>query len=353
MDAEAAKPIRFKEVQIGCYKVVRKIACGSFGDIYLAVNPHSSERVAIKVESNKVKHPQLMFERRVYKALRLAPGLPVIRNFHKGPNYQAMVMDLLGPSLQRLFLFCERYFTMKTVLLLGEQMLRRIQYVHDRGFLHRDIKPANFVMGVGTKNRVVYLIDFGLAKKYMDISTKVHIPYREERCLTGTARYASISAHEGVESSRRDDMMSLGYILMYFNRGSLPWQRIEASTKHQQYERILEKKISVSNEVLCEGFPGQFTVYLDLCRGMGFDERPDYDELIRMFQMLRTGLNLQAGVVFDWEMLTVKYHGRQQNRGIGKRVWCDKEPTDDGKSGEPIIKDEVIVYYPPNRWMAH
>ena len=161
-------------------------------------------------------------------------------------------MDLLGPSLEDLFNFCSRRFTMKTVLMLADQMISRIEFVHNKNFIHRDIKPDNFLMGIGRHCNKVFLIDFGLAKKYRDNRTRQHIMYREDKNLTGTARYASINAHLGIEQSRRDDMESLGYVSMYFNRGSLPWQGLKAATKKQKYEKISEKKMSTPVEVLCK-----------------------------------------------------------------------------------------------------
>ncbi|CAF87243.1 unnamed protein product, partial [Tetraodon nigroviridis] len=142
-----------------------------------------------------------------------------------------------------------------TFFLARPLQISRIEYIHSKNFIHRDVKPDNFLMGLGKKGNLVYIIDFGLAKKYRDARTHQHIPYRENKNLTGTARYASINTHLGIEQSRRDDLESLGYVLMYFNLGSLPWQGLKAATKRQKYERISEKKMSTPIEVLCKGYP--------------------------------------------------------------------------------------------------
>uniref|UniRef100_A0A2K5MFS8 non-specific serine/threonine protein kinase n=1 Tax=Cercocebus atys TaxID=9531 RepID=A0A2K5MFS8_CERAT len=215
-------------------------------------------------------------------------------------------MDLLGPSLEDLFNFCSRRFTMKTVLMLADQMISRIEYVHTKNFLHRDIKPDNFLMGTGRHCNKLFLIDFGLAKKYRDNRTRQHIPYREDKHLIGTVRYASINAHLGIEQSRRDDMESLGYVFMYFNRTSLPWQGLKAITKKQKYEKISEKKMSTPVEVLCKGFPAEFAMYLNYCRGLRFEEVPDYMYLRQLFRILFRTLNHQYDYTFDWTMLKQK-----------------------------------------------
>lgn len=142
------------------------------------------------------------------------------------------------------------------VMLLCQNKISRIEYIHSKNFIHRDIKPDNFLMGLAKKGNLVYIIDFGLAKKFRDPRTHQHIAYRENKNLTGTARYASINTHMGVEQSRRDDLESLGYVFMYFNRGSLPWQGLKAQTKRQKYERISEKKMATGVDELCKGFPG-------------------------------------------------------------------------------------------------
>ncbi|CAF4161064.1 unnamed protein product, partial [Adineta steineri] len=152
----------------------------------------------------------------------------------------------------------------------------------------------------------VFLIDFGLAKKYRDNRTRQHIPYREDRKFIGTGCHSSINADLGIEQSRRDDLESLGYVMMYFNRGSLPWQGLKAATKKQEYEKISEKKMATPIEILCKGFPTEFAMYFNYCRGLRFEEAPDYMYLRQLFRILFRTLNHEYDYTFDWTMLKQK-----------------------------------------------
>ncbi|RHY10581.1 hypothetical protein DYB25_004157, partial [Aphanomyces astaci] len=321
MDAQArARPL---DLVVGRkFRLGRKVGSGSFGDIYLGTNMTSGEEVAIKLENSRSKHPQLMYESRIYKILNGGMGIPNLLWFGIEGEYNVMVIDLLGPSLEDLFNFCGRRFTLKTVLMIADQLLSRIEYCHTMNFIHRDVKPDNFLIGLGKRAQICYVIDFGLAKKYRDSKTHQHIPYRENKNLTGTARYASINTHVGIEQSRRDDLESLGYVItrhrrypddcvcsyvyMYFLRGSLPWQGLKANTKKQKYEKIMEKKINTPTDVLCRGFPTELRAYFEYTRALRFDDKPDYAYLRRLFKELFFRKGFQFDAMFDWTVLNLQ-----------------------------------------------
>ena len=238
------------------YQVSRKLGSGSFGQIHLGLNTQTNEEIAIKFETVRSRHPQLLYESKVYQNLAGGLGIPNIHWFGVEGEFNVMVIDLMGPSLEDLFTQCSRKFSLKTVLMLADQMISRVEFIHAKNFLHRDIKPDNFLIGIGKKANQIFVIDFGLAKKYRDPKTQQHIPYREGKNLTGTARYASLNTHLGIEQSRRDDLEGLGYVFLYFLRGSLPWQGLKVKTNEDHYHKIYMKKKETKSADLCKGFPG-------------------------------------------------------------------------------------------------
>ncbi|KAI9495352.1 kinase-like domain-containing protein [Zychaea mexicana] len=287
------------------YKVGRKIGEGSFGIIYEGTNLISNQQVAIKFESRKSEAPQLRDEYRTYKILAGLTGIPSAYYFGQEGLHNVLVLDMLGPSLEDLYDMCSRRFSIKTVAMLARYMITRVQSIHDKSLIYRDIKPDNFLIGKpGTEHaNSVFLIDFGMAKQYRDPKTKQHIPYRERKSLSGTARYMSINTHLGREQSRRDDLESLGHVFMYFLRGSLPWQGLKAATNKQKYEKIGEKKQSTMIKDLCAGYPEEFGIYLQYVRKLGFEEHPDYDFLRDLFAKTLSNLNEEDDGVYDWMLL--------------------------------------------------
>ncbi|KAK9747649.1 hypothetical protein RND81_02G005600 [Saponaria officinalis] len=311
----------------GKFRMGRKIGSGSFGELFLGVNVQTGEEVAIKMESVKTKHPQLHYESKLYLLLQGGTGVPHLKWFGVEGEHNVMVIDLLGPSLEDLFNYCNRRLSLKSVLMLADQLINRVEYMHTKGFLHRDIKPDNFLMGLGRKANQVYIIDYGLAKKYRDLQTHKHIPYRENKSLTGTARYASVNTHLGIEQSRRDDLESLGYVLMYFLRGSLPWQGLKANTKKQKYDKISEKKMMTPIEVLCKSHPPEFVSYFHYCRTLRFEDKPDYSYLKRLFRDLFIREGYQFDYIFDWTIVKNPQIGSSRTRHSGPKPALNGGPS--------------------------
>ena len=256
-------------------------------------------------------------------------GIPEIQHYGYNSTFNILIMELLGQSLENLFQAQNKSFSIKTACMLGIQMIDRIEYVHSRKIIHRDIKPDNFVIGRGLKSHIVYILDFGLSKKYWSVSHKCHLPFIKGKKLTGTARYASINALSGCEQSRRDDLESIGYIIMYFIRGSLPWQGLKVNKKEDRYKKICEKKKETSAKDLCAGFPSEFETFVSYTRNLQFTEVPNYSYLR---SLLKTVLK-KGGFTYDFFY-----------------DWCTTKPHI--KPDDPIYtNDYKIVYNGPNDWL--
>lgn len=263
----------------------------------------TKEKVAIKVEAQDSKYPQLLDEFKVYSASSHGKGVPKVFWCGKAGKCNVMAMQLLGDSLEMLYNKCGRKFSLKTVLMLAVQLIDRIEHHHKNHYLHRDIKPDNFLMGCPPQHNVCFLIDMGLCKQFRDANTLLHIPYKEHKKLIGTPRYASISTHQGIEQCRRDDLESIGYMLMYFNLGKLPWQGLKAKTKQEKYAKISSKKISTDIEQLCKDFPDAFAKFLHYTRQLKFTGVPDYNYLRGLFINLYKKMGFKNDGEYDWHKL--------------------------------------------------
>ena len=274
---------------------------GSFGKIYSGKNNITGEEIAIKVEPLGEDLSQLKYEYKIYKILQGGYGFPKIYQYLEETRNNILIMEMLGPSIEKLFVKYKRKFSLLTVLMIMEQILYRIEYLHSKNLVHRDIKPDNFLIGKGDKSKIIYAIDFGLAKKYKQTNTGMHIPYRDGKHLTGTARYTSINTHLGMEQSRRDDIEALGYMMVYLLKGRLPWQGMINSNPKKKYERIKKVKIETKLTSLCEGLPEEIIKFIQYARDMRFEDKPNYSYLRGLLRKIamKKGLKMDPNK-FDW-----------------------------------------------------
>lgn len=294
-----------KEVKIGsivCRKYIlqREIGKGTFGKIYLGVNQETNEEYAIKIEnvSADQRHDTLLKEAKILYDLKGERGVPRMYYFIKDDKLSIMVMSLLYKNLDELFKESKKKFLLKTVLLAADQMISRLEFLHSQGYIHRDIKPENFMVSLDKSQ--IFLIDFGLSKKYID-EKGAHIPYCERSGFVGTARYTSVYSHLGIEHSRRDDLESLGYVLVYFLKGVLPWMNLEGATKEEKHKKIADVKMKTSIIELCQGLPTEVTQYFQYVKDLTFAQEPCYLYLKKLFRtLLMTKLNVN-NLKFEWE----------------------------------------------------
>lgn len=283
--SSSSRPKPPGKISNGKYELDKKLGAGCFGEVFRGVNVETKELVAVKFEALEARTQQLEQEASIMGMLKQGlkeppQGFPECFYFGREGKYQCLVMECLGRSLEDRLQIQGGQFKPVDTALIAEQLVRRVEFLHSKGIVHRDIKPENFMWGTKGKIHHVFMIDFGLSKKYYD---KAHIPQRDKLSLTGTARYASINAHRGVEQSRRDDLEAIGHMLLYFLRGLLPWSGLDARTKEEKYRKIRQKKEETDIDDLCSGYPKEFSTYLKHTRELMFTDRPDYNYLRKLF----------------------------------------------------------------------
>ena len=294
------------------YVVFKPFSHGSYGIIYSCISLRDSTQLAVKKEQksitsfssdkNILKNSQLYTEAKIYKTLlkiyekelsgkikisqEKILGVPKFYGMGETDEYYYLIIELLGPNLNELYRYCKNKFSITSICLIALQIINRIEYLHTNNYIHRDIKPENFLIGNKRTSNIIYLIDFGLSKKYKFIKNGQHIPYKEgKKYLIGTARYASVNAHNGIELSRRDDLESLSYLLIYLLKGNLPWigAKNDNETNVNKYQKIKEIKNKINTEVLCYGLPQEIGEFLNYCKRLKFEDKPNYDYLRNLF----------------------------------------------------------------------
>ena len=281
------------------YKIIKRLGRGSFGYIYLV--EYQNKLYAMKLENTKKGY--YILDKEIYLMIHLyGPRIPYAKSFGQCGYYNVLVMELLGKSLEDIKLMLpSKKMTIPCVCKLSYQMLQILEHIHRKSFLHRDVKPDNFIMGIGPNSHLLYMIDFGFAKTYRDPTTLAHHPMQKGAGITGTARFASINTLSGYTQSRRDDLESLGYVIVYIAKGTLPWANIKCDNKDALYNRILETKIQTTPENLCSGLPAQFVEYIKYIRGMSYEQEPNYKYLRNLFLITLQNLGGKMDFSYDWD----------------------------------------------------
>jgi len=299
------------------YLLLPNIGSGSFGEVFLLEDNFTKNQYAGKIETiEKDKKSLLKREYKIYCKLKnngMNFGIPKIIDYLELPKQNILVMDLLGKSLDDLFDKYNNKFDLGTVLKLAIDMITLIEHIHISGFIHRDIKPNNFMIGKNNESKddtnTLYIIDFGLSKKYID-SHNNHIKFDYDKSLIGTVRYTSINMHHGFEPSRRDDLESIGYILIQFMLGKLPWQGLRDKNgkpfdKDEQMKIIGKIKMATPLKELCKNIPSCFYEYVNYCRKLKFEETPDYNYLRSLF--INTSTLTNTKINYCWNFIPLKH----------------------------------------------
>ena len=305
-----------EEVFVGDYmykaKLIERIAGGSFGEVYLGVMGNKETKVAVKLEPQKSWIvPTVMAEGNIYR--KMGPNLSRVPHlywfgFHGPDNsFAGMIMDLLGPSLYKLWLDCGQEFSFKTLLMVIDETLTCIEAIHQRNCVHRDVSPNNFAITLkGDGSAKIMIFDFGHAQilpeaqKIVFGSRNVRFTQKNGTKVAGTPRFASIFSHLGHSPSYRDDMESLGYVWIYLLKGRLPWQGLRGSSSDETLNMIGKKKIDTPLETLCDRIPLQFVEYFNYVRNLGNLHRPNYEGIGAMFRALAKSLDIEYDWKFDW-----------------------------------------------------
>lgn len=282
------------------FEIGEEIGSGGFSVVHLGIDQITGVRVAVKFEWTKaIKAGRLPSEAKLYNVLAGSQDVPKMYWIGCEDGYNILVLELLGPSLFNLLAAHNTKFSLKTMLMLLEQMVHRIEYVHSRGIIHRDIKLGNFLMGLGRNDRNLYIVDFGISKRYLSKKTGDHIPAGKKKVYPGTRGYMSVNVHNGARPSRRDDLISAGYAALHLIT-TLPWKGIEEENKQLKLEMISECKRTTSHQDLCKDLPEDFVKYFEHCYSLGYDSTPDYQYLIQLINKIFVHEGFVDDKVFDW-----------------------------------------------------
>ena len=302
-DSETEEDVFIGQTYFNKYKLIRKLGQGSFGSIYQAQSKCSNKYYAVKLEEMR-QNQFVLEEESIFISYLNCPRIPKLKTFGYSGSLIILVMELLGDSLDKIFdKLPSRKMSIRCVCNIAYQLLMIFEIIHNCNIIHRDIKPANVAIGFEGKSKFIYLLDFGLSKKYRSSKTKKHFPFVQGNKLIGNARYSSINALDGGTQSRRDDLESLGYLLLYLLLGRLPWQGHISHSKEDKYYKIREIKKNTTPEELCQGLPPQIQEYVEYTRNLEYETDPDYNYLKNLFLTILKHYNWEFDYYYDWDQV--------------------------------------------------
>ena len=346
---EVSKEIKFqKEHSIidNTYKILtdQRLGGGSFGYVYKCLDIKTNKEYSIKIESNNLSNPQLLHEYKILKILEGNEGIPNTYLFKNLGDESVLVMDLLGPNFEDILQDTKtKKFTLKTCLMTLKQLIERLEIIHKEGIIHRDLKPENLLVNKNIRNSMIYLIDYGLSKKYKDNKNNIHIPFRDERPITGTIRYISINTHKGFEQSRRDDIESACYIILYFLNGKLDWDGIKSKTKEEKIQKIMEKKEEFKKNKEYKKLPEILSHIFQYVYSINFEEKPNYEYICGLIDK---GLERYDGEsnyeksLYDWQSIEFMVEPIFMIEEIKRKKMMEKMIEEEKKREEEKLKEK-------------
>ena len=303
LNESSEKDNLINELFFNKYKLIKKIGKGSYGIIYLCKDIASNEFFAAKLQNKNIYTNSLQNEYQIMKDINI-DKIPNAKFYGENNLYNILIMQLLGKSLEDIFekILYKQKMPIHSVCNIAIQIIDILEQIHNKNYIHRDIKPSNFLFGNNSfNNNIIYLIDFGLAKKYRESNNAEHYEIKEENKLIGTARFASINAMEGLSQSRRDDLESLGYMLIYFLKGKLPWQNFLIKNKEERYNKIKQTKKEIVINELCSDCPEEIGQYITYVKKLKYEEEPNYNYIKNLFYEILNKTGNKFDYLYDWD----------------------------------------------------
>jgi len=313
-----------KKIIFGKYQITKTIDKRNNLQVYEGKNISSGELLLIKFEQKNDKKKKGILETELQFLNKLkSPGFPEIKKIGYFENNIVSIQALLGQSLSQLFNKYYGNFKIKDITMIAIQILERIKHIHSQNILYCDISPNNFAIGIGRFQNIIYMTNFNSAKKYTKEDNLNHIKFNKSNNSIGNYIFSSINALRGIELSRRDDLESLGYILIYFLKGELPWENIKCSDKTEKKRKIYQIKKGYDLLKLCDEIPEEFKLYLNYVKSLKFTEEPDYNYCFSLFYGIFKKMNIINDGIFSW-FQEKKEENQNKIKQFYNKLWFNK-----------------------------